>query len=67
MQHSSGEKGRMGRIAKQQGSTLRSCLFVGARSVVCKLKHREPTTEKERWLKGLIARRGSKCAALALA
>lgn len=67
VQHSSGEKVRMGRIAKQQGSTLRSCLFLGARSVVCNLKRREPTSEKERWLKQLIERRGIKCAAIALA
>ncbi|KKL53049.1 hypothetical protein LCGC14_2279320, partial [marine sediment metagenome] len=37
------------------------------RSVVSKLKNREATTEKERWIKNLLIRKGVKCAAIALA
>jgi len=35
--------------------------------VVAKLKHRPEKTEKERWLKAIIERRGSNCASMALA
>ena len=46
---------------------LRSCIFLGARAVVSKLKNRPAKTEKERWLKALIERRGVNCASMALA
>jgi hypothetical protein len=35
--------------------------------VVAKLKNRPAKTEKERWLKALIERRGANCASMALA
>ncbi len=67
-QHSSGGKVRIGHIAKYRGEIkLRSHLFLGARAVISQLKHREPRTKKERWIKALVERRGVKCAAIALA
>jgi transposase len=67
-QHSSGGKVKIGSISKAScDRPLRSCLFLGARSVVSKLKNRPAKTEKERWLKALIERRGVNCAAIALA
>lgn len=66
-QHSSGNKVRLGHIAKQQKTDLRSNLYLGARAVASKLKTRPAKTEKERWLKNLVERRGLKCAAIALA
>ena len=67
-QHSSGEKVKIGSICHrtQCDSDLRSTVFLGARSVVSKLKSRSPKTNKERWLKGVLDRRGVKCAAMAL-
>lgn len=66
-QHSSGRKAKIGHIPKKRGGTLRRNLFLGARSVVCKLKHKEPKTEKEQWIKSLLQRKSVKCAAIALA
>ena len=66
-QHSSGGKARIGHIPRRRGGSLRRNLFLGARAIVCKLKHKEATTEKERWLKNLLARKSVKCAAIALA
>lgn len=67
-QHSSGGKTILGSISKTScDRRLRSCLFLGARSVVSALKRRPARTEKERWLKALIERRGVNCAAIALA
>lgn len=67
-QHSSGGKVRLGPISKVScDRPLRSCLFLGARAVTSKLKNRPAKTEKERWLKALIDRRGVNCASIALA
>mgnify|MGYP002632414620 CR=1 FL=1 len=67
-QHSSGGKVRLGSISKTScDRSLRSCLFLGARAVVSRLKTRLPKTAKERWLKGIIDRRGVNCASIALA
>ena len=67
-QHSSGGKVRLGPISKTScDRPLRSCLFLGARAVVSKLKKRPPKTAKESWLKDLIDRRGVNCASIALA
>lgn len=67
-QHSSGGKIKIGSISKSScNRPLRSCLFLGARSVVSALKKRPARTEKERWLKALTERRGVNCAAIALA
>lgn len=67
-QHSSGGKVKLGSVGKGScDKPLRSCIFLGARSVVSKLKNRPAKTEKERWLKALIERRGVNCASMALA
>lgn len=68
IQHSSGGKVKLGTIGKAcRNSMLRSQLISGAMSVVRQLVKRPAKTEKERWLKALIERRGNKCAAVALA
>jgi len=67
-QHSSGGKVKLGSVGKGScDKPLRSCIFLGARAVVSKLKSRPAKTEKERWLKALIERRGVNCASMALA
>ena len=67
-QHSSGGKVILGSVSKVScDKSLRSSLFLGARAVVSKLKDRPAKTEKERWLKALIERRGTNCASMALA
>ena len=67
-QHSSGGKVKLGSVGKGScDKPLRSCIFLGARAVVSKLKNRLARTEKERWLKTLIERRGVNCASMALA
>lgn len=67
-QHSSGGKTKLGSIKKRSGDhPLRGTLFLGARAVVSRLKSRPAKTEKERWLKAIIDRRGSNRAAIALA
>lgn len=68
IQHSSGGKTKLGSIGKKvKNSMLRSQLITGAMAVVQQLINRPAKTEKESWLKGLIERRGKKCAAVALA
>lgn len=68
MQHSSGGKEVIGSISKMTGNKkLRSALYKGALAVVCQLEKRESRTQKDIWLKKLIARRGKKIAAIALA
>jgi len=68
VQHSSGGKQKLGSISKQSAHyTLRSALFQGALSVVVNVEKRDARTHKENWLKALIARRGRKVAAIALA
>lgn len=67
-QHSSGGKIKIGSIGKYSGNQkLRSTLILGAHSVIQQLDKRAPRTEKERWLKSLIHRRGKGRAAVALA
>ncbi len=66
-QYSSGGIVRMGGVRKVVcDQSLRSVMFLGARSVVAGLKHRLAKTDKERWLKALVARRGANCASMAL-
>lgn len=68
VQHSSGGKEKIGSITKLSGhKKLRSTLYEGAMSVIRQLSKREARTVKEQWLKELIARRGKKVAAIALA
>lgn len=67
-QHSSGGKTKLGGIKRLPNEhPLRSTLFLGARAVVSRLKSRTAKTEKERWLKAVIDRRGTNRAAIALA
>ncbi|MBN7821293.1 IS110 family transposase [Bowmanella yangjiangensis] len=68
VQHSSGGKERMGAISRLPGhKKLRSTLYEGAMAVIRQLAKREARTVKEQWLQQLIARRGKKVAAIALA
>jgi len=68
VQHSSGGKTKIGSISKRvRNGSLRSCLVNGSMSMVKQVDKREPRTEKERWLKQLIDRKGKLCAAVALA
>ena len=46
---------------------LRSQLICGAMAAVNQAVLREAKTKKDVWLKGLVERRGKKCAAVALA
>lgn len=66
-QHSSGGKTKIGHIPKRRGNTLRKNLFLGARKVVSRLKYKEVSTEKERWIRNLLAKKSVKRVAIALA
>lgn len=67
-QHSSGGKVVMLGIGKKTGmKRLRSSLIQGAQAVINVLEKRPPRTEKERWIKDLVERRGRGRAAVALA
>jgi len=46
---------------------LRSQLITGSLSAINQMLKREAKTKKEMWIKGLVDRRGKKCAAVALA
>jgi len=66
--HSSGGKTKLGSIGKYvKNQSVRKNLISGAMAVVNKLANRDSKTTKEVWLKGIIERRGKKCAAVALA
>ena len=68
IQHSSGGKTKLGSIGKNiRNSTLRSQLVTGAFTYINQVNRRQAKTKKEAWIKGLIERRGKKCAAVALA
>tara|TARA_R110002073_G_scaffold11648_6_gene52784 strand:- start:1823 stop:2503 length:681 start_codon:yes stop_codon:yes gene_type:complete len=68
LQHSSGGVTKLGHIRKNAGSSiLRSQLITGAMAVVNQIVKRTAVTKKEAWIQGLVARRGKKCAAVALA
>jgi transposase len=68
IQYSSGGKIKLGSIGKRvKNSLLRSQLMVGAMSAVQHAVKREAITKKDVWIKGLVDRRGKKCAAVALA
>ena len=63
MQHSSGGKEKIGSISKKSANKkLRSTLYQGALAVVSNVIKRASRTEKDEWLKKLIARRGKKVA-----
>jgi len=68
IQHSSGGVVKLGSIGKHcKNSILRSQLICGAMAAVHQAVIREAKTKKDVWLKGLVERRGKKCAAVALA
>lgn len=68
IQHSSGGITKLGTIGKYvKNSILRSQLITGAMSAVNQAVRKEPKTEKDLWIRGLVERRGKKCAAVALA
>ncbi len=64
-QYSTGGKTRLGRITKQGDKYLRTLLIHGTRAVLAALKDKRDKTSN--WLRELIARRGYKRAAVALA
>ena len=67
-QYSSGGTIKLGAIGSRvKHGKLRSQLITGAMAVVGQLHKRAAKTKKEIWLKGLIERKGKKCAAVALA
>lgn len=66
-QYSTGGEVHLMGIGKFNGNQrLRSSLIIGAWAAVRQLMKREPRTEKERWLKQLIERRGPGRAVVAL-
>jgi transposase len=68
LQYSSGGKTQLGSIGKYvKNSVLRSQLITGAMAVVSHATRRTAVTKKDAWIQGLVARRGKKCAAVALA
>ena len=67
-QYSTGGIVTMGGIGKKRGNKLlRSTLIQGALAVIKVMQKREPRTQKEVWLKALMARIGLRKAAVALA
>lgn len=68
LQYSSGGKTQLGSIGKYvKNSMLRSQLITGAMAAVSHATKRMAVTKKDAWIQGLVARRGKKCAAVALA
>jgi transposase len=68
IQHSSGGKVKLGTIGKHvRNSALRANLVAGAMSAVNQAVKRPAKTTKDQWIKQLVARRGKRCAAVALA
>ncbi len=68
IQHTSGGKVKMGSIGKYvKNSMLRSQLITGAMAAVAQICKRTALTSKELWIQQLVARRGKKIAAVALA
>jgi len=68
LQYSSGGKTKLGSIGRYvKNSMLRSQLIVGAMAAVSHAMKRTAVTKKDAWIQNLVARRGKKCAAVALA
>ncbi|MCK5190320.1 MAG: IS110 family transposase [Methylococcales bacterium] len=68
LQYSSGGKTKLGSIGRYvKNSMLRSQLIVGAMAAVSHAMKRTAVTKKDVWIQNLVARRGKKCAAVALA
>lgn len=68
IQHSSGGKVKLGSVGKHvKNNDVRSCLVAGAMSAVHHATRRKAKTKKDLWIQQLVARRGKRCAAVALA
>ena len=68
IQHSSGGKIKHGSIGRYvKNSLLRSQLITGAMAAVAQVCKRTAVTQKDLWIQQLVARRGKKVAAVALA
>ena len=68
IQYTSGGKVKLGSIGRYvKNSLLRSQLITGAMSAVAQVCKRTAVTRKELWIQELVARRGKKVAAVALA
>ncbi len=68
LQYSSGGKTTLGSIGRYvKNSILRSQLITGAMAAVSHAVKRTAITKKDAWIQALVARRGKKCAAVALA
>lgn len=68
IQHSSGGKVKLGSIGRHvKSSMLRSQLITGAMAAVTHICRRTAVTSKEFWIQQLVAKRGKKIAAVALA
>lgn len=68
IQHSSGGSIKLGTIGKYaKNSLLRSQLISGAMAAVNQSVKKEAKTKKDVWIQSLVARRGKKCTAVALA
>ena len=64
-QHSSGGKSQLGRISRRGDVYIRRILIQGAHTVLMRIGNRRGT--RAAWLRELVARRGKKVAAVALA
>jgi transposase len=68
IQHTSGGKVKLGSIGRYvKNSLLRSQLITGAMAAVAQVCKRTAVTRKDLWIQELVARRGKKVAAVALA
>lgn len=68
IQHSSGGKVKLGSIGKYvKNNTIRSTLVCGAMAVVHNALRRTARTKKDLWIQQMVARRGKRCTAVALA
>ena len=68
IQHSSGGKTKLGSVGKHiKNGKIRSCLVNGAMAAINHALRRDARTKKDLWIQNLVARRGKKCAAVALA
>lgn len=68
IQHSTGGKVKLGSVGKYvKNNAVRSCLVAGAMSAVNHATRRTAKTKKDLWIQQLVARRGKRCAAVALA
>lgn len=68
VQHLSGGKTKIGHIrTHSRNATVRSQLITGAFTYINWVMNKPPKTQKDKWLQSLVARRGKKCTAVALA